>query len=368
MSIIVGLGFGDEGKGLTVSHLASKVKNPLIIRFNGGHQAGHTVVHNNVRHVFSSFGSGTLQGYPTYWSENCTIYPVAFYNELQALLANKIEPVFFAHPLCPITTPFDVSNNQNNVSNISHGTCGVGFGATIKRHFEDHYKLFLKDIYNEYVLLTKLEAIRKFYNAFKYDYTPFLEKIESIKKYIKIDKDVLFYDYNPIFEGAQGIMLDQNIGFFPHVTRSNTGSKNAIKLYKNYMFDRIENITYVTRTYLTRHGNGPMPNEEHSHLLKLQNSEKETNVSNKFQGEFRKTILDLDLLNYALKADADNRELPFNGNLMITCVDQTGEDIYVTQDKKVKKINVKNLASELNYKFKNVSLSYSDDGSNIVTI
>ncbi len=369
--IVVGAGFGDEGKGLTVSYLASKVKNPLIVRFNGGHQAGHTVVHNNIRHVFSSFGSATLQGVPTYWSENCTIYPTAFYNELQALLINKIEPVFFAHPLCPITTPFDVYSNQNNNATVSHGTCGVGFGATVKRHFVDNYKLFLKDIYHPNVLMTKLESIRKFYNPSSqfpsYDWTPFLEKIDFIKKHITIDNG-LFYEYTPIFEGAQGIMLDQTHGFFPHVTRSNTGATNAIELCKSGLFEDVEEITYVTRTYLTRHGNGPMMNVEHAHLLQLQNIANETNVSHKFQGEFRKTILDLDLLNYAIDADIDSHYLPLKLNLMITCIDQTGDDIYVTRNGKVKQINVRNLADELSFKFEKISLSYSDDCKQIITI
>lgn len=366
--IVVGAGFGDEGKGLTVSHLASKVEKPLIVRFNGGHQAGHTVVKDNIRHVFSSFGSGTLHNHPTYWSENCTIYPIAFYNELQALLKNNIEPVFFAHPLCPITTPFDVFVNQNNDNNVKHGTCGVGFGTTIKRHFDDHYKLFLKDIYNETILLTKMDAIKKFYKiGIPFNLEPFYEKINFIKKFIRIEND-LFYDYTPIFEGAQGLMLDQLIGFFPHVTRSSTGSRNVNRLCEEGLFNHVEDITYVTRTYLTRHGNGPLPNEEHSSFLELKNFEKETNVSHKFQGEFRKTILDIDLLNYAIEADIESHIIPMNLHLMITCVDQTGNEIYVTKDKKVKKINVKDLASELKFKFESVSLSYSDDGLNILSL
>jgi adenylosuccinate synthase len=368
MSIVVGLGFGDEGKGLTVSHLASKVNNPLIVRFNGGHQAGHTVVHNNIRHVFSSFGSGTLQNIPTYWSEKCTIYPIAFYNELQALLFNKIEPVFFAHPLCPITTPYDVASNKTNVNNITHGTCGVGFGATLKRHFENHFKLFLKDIFNESILLAKLDAIRKFYLLEKNDFiiTDYLEKINLIKKYITIDGDIL--KYTPIFEGAQGIMLDQDHGFFPHVTRSSTGSKNVMELCKAGIFKDSTEITYVTRTYLTRHGNGPMLNENYAHLLELTNTAKETNVSNLYQGEFRKTILDIDLIDYAIDADMHDHLLPMDFNLMITCIDQTGEDIYVTKNNVTRFINVKNLTSLLKHKIANVYLSYSDNGSKIINL
>ena len=69
-SIVIGLGFGDEGKGITTSYLCKKLEGTkIVVRFNGGHQAGHTVVFNGKRHIFSSWGSGTLQGIPTYWSE-----------------------------------------------------------------------------------------------------------------------------------------------------------------------------------------------------------------------------------------------------------------------------------------------------------
>lgn len=137
--IVVGLGFGDEGKGLTTSFLCSQTKNPLVVRFNGGHQAGHTVVYKDQRHVFSNFGSGTLQGVPTYWSEFCTFYPVTFLKEFE-LLSSVVDPVIFINPLCPVTTPFDVEDNRVYEETHQHGSVGVGFGATLQRQ-QDHYKL-----------------------------------------------------------------------------------------------------------------------------------------------------------------------------------------------------------------------------------
>lgn len=82
---VIGLGFGDEGKGITTDYLCSKTKNPLVVRFCGGSQVGHTVVHNGIRHVFSSFGSGTLRGVPTYWSHKCALDPIGMLNELDVL-------------------------------------------------------------------------------------------------------------------------------------------------------------------------------------------------------------------------------------------------------------------------------------------
>ena len=85
ISIVVGSLFGDEGKGAHVNYLCSQVNKPLVIRFNGGHQVGHTVVIGDKRHPFSNFGSGTLQGAPTYWSEFCTVSPIGVKKEGQAL-------------------------------------------------------------------------------------------------------------------------------------------------------------------------------------------------------------------------------------------------------------------------------------------
>src|SRR5262245_8541204 len=100
--IIVGLGFGDEGKGLATDYFCSRHKNALVIRFNGGQQAGHTVFFKSGRkHIFSNFGAGSLRGVPTYWSKYCTFSPGFFLDELKLL---KISPKFFIDKCCPVTT------------------------------------------------------------------------------------------------------------------------------------------------------------------------------------------------------------------------------------------------------------------------
>jgi adenylosuccinate synthase len=82
---VLGAGFGDEGKGLVTDWLCRSCAKPLVIRFCGGQQAGHTVAANGLRHVFSNFGAGTLRGVPTYFSRFCTIDPVGMINELNAV-------------------------------------------------------------------------------------------------------------------------------------------------------------------------------------------------------------------------------------------------------------------------------------------
>ncbi len=250
--IVVGLGFGDEGKGLVTSWLCSKVKNPIVVRFNGGHQAGHTVVYNGKRHVFSNFGSGSLQDVPTYWSKYCTFDPVGALNELRVLNKNLS---LFVDPDCPVVTPFDKIHNQAKERCNNHGSVGVGFGSTIERQ-EAYYKLHVRDFYYQEILFEKIKSIAEYYEQRddSIECIKFIEDIFIIRNKIRLHNDLILNDYNPIFEGAQGIMLDQDYGIFPNVTRSNTTTKNALKM------DRDNEIFYVTRSYQTRHGNGWMPN------------------------------------------------------------------------------------------------------------
>lgn len=381
--IIVGLGFGDEGKGLATSYFANKLANSIVIRFNGGHQAGHTVVYNNHRHVFSSFGSGTLQNIPTYYSKECVFSPSSFLKEYDALMtALKTPPLYHLHAMCQVTTPFDVYGNIVNSTN-GHGTVGVGFGATIQRS-EEYFKLFVRDLYYEKIMKQKLRNIYQVYYKdllpiFKQNKVSITDLIEQfitdakrITTLVDLVKDELdefsILDQtcdNIIFEGAQGVMLDMDHGFFPNVTRSNTTSKNAISLIDREIIANTDNIEvcYVTRTYQTRHGNGYMSNESLP-FPTLKNCENETNVTHRYQGEFRKSLLDIDQLKYAIDCD-DYYSARFSKNLMITCIDQTTESFDVTINNEVKKITVDELPKLLNVRFNKVYLSYGDDFTKI---
>ena len=160
--IVVGLGFGDEGKGMTVNSLCSDPNNEMVIRMSGGQQCGHTVVTDKIRHVFSSFGSGTLKGVPTYWSEYCTVDPMSVIKEGNKLIEQGITPKIIYNANAMITTPFDVVQNIIVDLNKGHGTVGVGFGATIQRN-ESHYRLNVRDLYFSKIRDEKLKNILKYY-------------------------------------------------------------------------------------------------------------------------------------------------------------------------------------------------------------
>ena len=311
ISVVIGLGFGDEGKGLVTEYLCS---NPgtLVVRYSGGQQAGHTVFKDKIRHIFSNFGSGTLSGTPTYWSKFCTVDPIGLMNELHILLKKGVLPTLFIHKKCPITTPYDTKHNQ--ICDKNNGTCGVGVGRTIVRE-ENHYSLLVGDILFPSVFKMKLDLIKYYYRIHeKISLNRFNECIEGIK-----NNHIIFVDEKPdcihtVFEGSQGLLLDQNIGFFPHVTHGSVGLKNII--VRGTDFADME-VYLVTRAYQTRHGKGPMTNENIPHNILLDKDE--TNITNKFQGEFRRSLLDLDLLKYAI--DKEYQLKYVKKTLVITCLD-----------------------------------------------
>jgi adenylosuccinate synthase len=125
-----------------------------------------------------------------------------------------------------------------------------------------------------------------------------------------------------IFEGSQGILLDQHFGFFPHVTRSNTTSQNAIEMIKNSALKEEEISThYVSRCYLTRHGNGPFPE---NNPVELMNTANESNIENDWQGIFRTSKLDFSLIKHAINCDGIYNSKS-KKSLIFTCLDQLKE-------------------------------------------
>ncbi len=326
--IVIGLGFGDEGKGITTDFLASQNPEAVVVRFSGGQQAAHTVMMDERKHVHSSFASGALRGLPSYFTEHCTVHPVFLFNEREDLKTKDGNTELHIHPLAKVTTPFDVWQNRTNARNLEHGTCGKGVGATMKRN-ESPYKLFAIDlIAPKEMLMEKLKGIA-YYHGFADEneitelLQPYLDAIEAIDWKINDYNYLASFDHL-IFEGSQGILLDMDHGVFPNVTYAHTTSKNAFEICKLLKIEDIE-MYYVTRSYSTRHGNGWMSNEKEMHL---KNNEEETCTFNEYQKEFRTAAIDYQLLNYALKLDGAY-VFPTKKNLVITCLDQIEEHFKV---------------------------------------
>lgn len=340
-SVVLGIGFGDEGKGITTDYLCHHILRqeglaPMVVRFSGGHQAGHTVYvkessESIIKHIFSSFGSGTLRGCPTYLSQFCTVDPIAIMNEYNVLKEQSITPTLYINPECPVTTPYDVFYNQNDEENKKNGSCGRGINSTFRRE-ENFYSLHVSDLKYPSILNAKLELISSYY-GFEVYTDRFLEAVKFLLECPTITLDHV-EDFtignNYVFEGSQGLLLDQHHGFFPNVTPSNTGLTNISKLIDINDID----IYCVIRAYQTRHGNGFMTNNDLPNNIRT--NVFETNVCNKYQGEFRRSILDLDLLKYGLERHKLNSH---KLNLVVTNVDQVQNALVFTENDKIEQFS-----------------------------
>lgn len=372
IKIILGLSYGDEGKGSIVNTLCENPKTTLVVRFSGGHQSGHTVVHKKIRHIFSNFGSGTLKGVPTYWSEYCTVDPRAVLKEGNILRKQGINPVVYFDGNAMVTTPYDINYNICDIENKLHGTVGVGFGSTVERN-EDHYHLYVRDLIFPIIRDFKIESIQNYYyNKTKdikfldYGLTEFKNSCDDLVKRYEIVNDyseIILPESDLIFEGSQGIMLDSEFGFFPHVTRSNTTSKNAIELIKKWGIQNEQiDVYYITRAYQTRHGNGFISNENlDNSCIKI--NPLETNVDTGMQGVFRRSILDFDQLWYAMLCDKTNHNGISNLDkiLVITCCDHVDEKIPVTEKGELLYLSPGEIANRLGIFY--VYKSNSDKGN-----
>ena len=345
--VIIGGGFGDEGKGLFTDYLSAQSSgSACVVRFNGGAQAGHSVqLADGRRHVFSHFGSGTYAGLPTFLSSFFVCSPMTFLREYKELKSEGCFPKTYIDPDCPVTTPYDIMINQiveQARGNDRHGSVGVGFGETIERNQHASYALTVRDLADVDALCVRLEAIRSewlprrlatlgvttltsewaerlesegIFAHFLDDCTDFLGRIT-----VATLRSLSGFD-DLIFEGAQGLLLDQHYGWFPHVTRSNTGIKNAVALAETIGLAALD-VYYLTRSYVTRHGAGPLPHElpeqPYSKIIDP------TNRSHAYQGELRFAWFDVDLFRDTVERDLKSCSTPLvlRPHLGMSCLDQ----------------------------------------------
>ncbi|GAA4051401.1 hypothetical protein GCM10022409_42720 [Hymenobacter glaciei] len=394
--IVVGLGFGDEGKGVATDWLCRRAlaqgRTPLVVRFNGGHQAGHTVTTaTGLRHVFSNFGAGTLRDVPTYWSSYCTFSPGSMLKECEALQAAGVQPRLLVDALCPVTTHYDVLYNRAleiGRGPARHGSCGLGFGATVERHEQTPLRLYAQDLRFPAVYGHKLRQICAHYRAriqaetsFDFDQLNhdaedqrFADHAEALGRLLAdntvqiVTEAAVFGAGAPwetyVFEGAQGILLDMDFGLFPHVTRSRTSSANALALLQRHQpaLAATAQIHYVSRAYHTRHGAGPLPHEA---PVALVNTAAETNQQNDYQGTFRTGPLAIELLNYALACDATHAAgLP--RHLLVTCLDQLPDGrLPCWHQGKLHQIQPSELPGLVETEFASCRFSYSNAGDGL---
>jgi len=342
--IIVDLGFGDQGKGTTIDFLADRLKAELVIRYLGGPQTAHNVVEPEGRHhTFAQFGSGTFVGAKTHLSYFMSINPLELEAEAEALMAKGINNpfdliTFDAHSL--IVTPFHV--HLNRMREIArgrkrNGSCGKGFGETI-RDARNNVSLRFSDFGTD-GLQRKMDFLWRYKidqaeqivddNSDNKELIKFLHFLKN-KDYVKLLVEA--YDriltkhqlkFRPteivleeakgtlIFEGAQGVLLDERFGFYPHITHSNTTSENADMLIAGSQA-KARRIG-ILRVYATRHGAGPFVTEDRFLTETIPDVH---NKLDKWQQKFRIGWFDLVTARYALAVGGKIDELA------LTCLDR----------------------------------------------
>ena len=277
--VIIGAQWGDEGKGKIVDWLTESAD--AVVRFQGGHNAGHTLVVNGQKIVLHLLPSGILHDNVNCFIGNgVVVSPTALLEEIKHLesLGVDVRSKLKISEACPLVLPYhsaiDIAREQKKGVN-KIGTTGRGIGPA----YEDKVArraIRVQDLFNETHLAEKLKEnleynnflLKNYYNTGIIDYkqvfdTLLLEAVD-IKPLVSDISRKLFNlkkeNKKVIFEGAQGTLLDIDLGTYPFVTSSNctaggatTGSGISPKM--------IDYVIGIVKAYTTRVGSGPFPTE-----------------------------------------------------------------------------------------------------------
>ena len=286
VKVVIGANYGDEGKGLVSYCLAKEAvnrgKKVLTVLHNGGAQRGHTAG-GKVHHTT---GAGVDLGSDTYYGPRFMLDPIALW-----LAETKV----YVDPMCRVVLPCDVAVGRDAErvrGDMRHGSCGMGIFAASKRNATPRYRLLAREVFNDPMEFVKAR-IREISDIYGwpgdtvYNNKNLIEAIKWMRNHcICKDLNAIKSMYKTvIFEGGQGLMLDQgNRGGFPHLTPSSTGARNTLRMIKE--LGGLPDIYYVSRTYMTRHGNGPLfmacaKEDINPDIVD------ETNVPNEWQGALR---------------------------------------------------------------------------------
>lgn len=309
VKFVIGANYGDEGKGLVSANLAAKAqqdnKKCLTILYNGGSQRGHTVEFCDFRHVYHHFAAGSEFDSGTYFHQDFLVNPMTFVQEYNGIYECYMDA------RCRIVTPFDMIANQfaEQGRDVRHGSCGMGIFETITRYNDGGGRMLTRKVGDLCNLINNslydyITDVQRYYEnrkGIRFDSIPGLD-VEGLKRHWVDDFNTMVanvsivYDWSVksllnyydviIFEGGQGLALDMdNMADFPHLTPSNTGCKKMIPFIVDTLGeDTPVELYYVTRSYLTRHGNGPMPDGYLDHSMIEQDM---TNHPNPWQGTLR---------------------------------------------------------------------------------
>lgn len=319
--IVTGIGYGDETKGSITDHLTNFYNSKLVVRFNGGSQCGHNVHVDDKQFCFRQLSAGSLAGADTLLLDSVLVNPILLILEMGEFLDKfGYLPKVYVHRNALVTTPYHIYANRIEERVKQHGSVGLGQWKTVE-YSQKYRPLRIGDLIasefelDEY-LYDIIVNIRKdigFDNYIRDEnwnglfITDCSEDRMLIKTYKNIETFITIVDDEQckglinnsetvIFEGAQGALLDKDRGVLPHVSATDTTTTLAEEFLKRINYDGNIVRLGLTRSYMTRHGNGPLPSEVEGIQLVG-----EDNQFNEWQKNFRVGKLDYDLLKYALK-------------------------------------------------------------------
>jgi adenylosuccinate synthase len=277
--VVIGLQWGDEGKGKVVDLLTDKVR--AVARFQGGHNAGHTLVIGGKKTVLSLIPSGILHaGVQCLIGNGVVLSLEALFKEAQMLIDQGV-PVFErlrVSPACPLIlsshVALDRAREKAQGANAI-GTTGRGIGPA----YEDKVArraLRVSDLFHRERFASKLGEVLDYHNFIlqRYFQTPptdFQSELESnlalgerlkplVADVTGILESLSIEGANVLFEGAQGAMLDVDLGTYPYVTSSTTSAGGAAA-GTGLGPRRFHEVLGIVKAYTTRVGGGPFPTE-----------------------------------------------------------------------------------------------------------
>ena len=331
--VVVDLGFGDSGKGLLTDFLVRRTGASVVVRYNGGAQAGHNVVTPDGRHhTFAQFGAGTfLPGVRTFLSRHVVVHPTALLVEAAVLRIKGVEDALSrirVSEQARVITPFHQAANRLRElarGEARHGSCGVGVGETVQDSLEHPEETVLAgDLRDVAALRRRLRRTReRKHTELRGLWGPgplapeaerergVFEREEVLEAWLEqamrlstlglVAPDTTLAAWmaeasSTLFEGAQGVLLDEEWGFHPFTTWSRCTARNALELIAECGQDTEVTRLGVLRSYAVRHGAGPLPTETKA----LRPGSTEHNVHNPWQGHVRYGWFDAMLARYAL--------------------------------------------------------------------
>lgn len=278
-TVIVGTQWGDEGKGKIVDFLAENAD--IVARYQGGDNAGHTVVVEGKEYRFHLIPSGAIRGKKVILGNGMVINPALLLEEIRRLQENGIEPDLLvskkAHVIFPFHRRLDALKEKRKKEKIGTTKKGIGPAYTDK---VARIGIRFGDLIDEHALKMKLEVLvdEKNKELERYDEPP-IDFQKTLEEYVFYGKQLGKYagdcsfeinkaldeGKNVLIEGAQGTHLDIDHGTYPFVTSSNTvagGACTGLGIGPT----RIDEVAGVAKAYTTRVGAGAFPTELHDKL------------------------------------------------------------------------------------------------------